>query len=92
MGPGTSEDEINHLLGHYAAGLAAAGVSLSAQRIRYEYETGLISTLSRLVLMAAQELSFGEDRGVELMQTWLTLVFHRVDQIDLDGVLGDIPD
>ncbi|MDA0788628.1 MAG: phosphotransferase [Proteobacteria bacterium] len=92
MGPGTSEDDINHLLGHYAASLAAAGVSLSAQRIRYEYETGLISTLSRLVLMASQELSFGEDRGVELMQTWLTRVFHRVDQIDLDGVLGDIPD
>ncbi len=92
MGSDTTEDEINLLLEHYRSSLADAGVRLSAERIRYEYETGLMSTLSRLVLMAAQELSFGEDRGVELMQTWLTRVFHRVDQVDLARLLVGIPD
>ena len=80
-------DGVNSLLDYYRAQMHNAGIELSAESVRNEYEMGLLATIHRLVLMAADDVEFGEGRGPELLGIWLTRIFREAESIDLDGLL-----
>ena len=86
------DDDIDLLLSHYRQSLLKRGVEFSPERIRFEYEVGLLCTISRLIFMSAQEFAFGEGRGLDLQRTWLNRIMRQSEGIDPDRLMQTIPD
>ena len=72
--------------------IKAEGIDVSLQRIRWEYETGLITLLHRVIPANFQELlEIGGDRGKELVDTWIERILHKLEKVDVENLLQDIP-
>lgn len=78
--PSTPESVIDDLLAHYHADLIAAGVAdYDLSQLRVDYDEALLLLLHRMSGLNA--LEFGDDRGAELIDTWLRRMDARLARI-----------
>jgi thiamine kinase-like enzyme len=90
---GTGEEKINELINIYHEALKMAGVEVSAARLRWQYEMGMLATLQRIIPAAhTAQLDLGSDRGPQMMQAWLDKIFDKVKHVQFETILDRIPD
>ncbi|MEM9467688.1 MAG: phosphotransferase [Actinomycetota bacterium] len=78
--PATPESVVDDLLAHYHAGLVDAGVGdYDLARLRADYDEALLLLLHRMSGLDSLEL--GDDRGQQLIETWLRRVDARMVRI-----------
>ncbi len=78
--PSTPETVIDDLLAHYHAGLVDAGVhDYPLSQLRVDYDEALLLLLHRM--SGLDTLEFGDDRGAELIDTWLLRMDARLARI-----------
>ena len=78
--PSTPETVIDDLLAHYHAGLVDAGVQdYPLSQLRVDYDEALLLLLHRM--SGLDTLEFGDDRGAELIDTWLLRMDARLARI-----------
>ena len=78
--PSTEEAVIDDLLAHYHRGLVEAGVSgYTLSQLRGDYDEALLLLLHRM--SGLDTLEFGDDRGAELIDTWLVRMDARLARI-----------
>jgi aminoglycoside phosphotransferase (APT) family kinase protein len=80
--PETPEAVIDDLLRSYHDTLVAAGVAdYSFERLLADYEEALLLLLHRM--SGLDQLEFGDDRGVALMDTWFERFDARLQRVPL---------
>jgi uncharacterized protein YqgV (UPF0045/DUF77 family) len=90
---GTGEEKINELINIYHEALKMAGVEVSAARLRWQYEMGMLATLQRIIPAAhTAQLDLGSDRGPQMMQAWLDKIFDKVKHVQFETILDCVPD
>jgi len=88
----TTEESINEMIEHYRQALIQRGVDVSNQRIRWQYDIGMLSMLHRIAPILFQEqLELGTDRGPELMQGWIDKTFKKLEGVDFEHILDQMP-
>jgi aminoglycoside/choline kinase family phosphotransferase len=88
----TSDETLDELLEHYRTGLNGRGVDMSRERVRFEYDLGMLGTVNRVLLMEAQDFEFGEGRGTELLDQWLSRVLFKAIKLNPNRLLQGVPD
>lgn len=87
-----SEGTIDGLLEDYRIEMAAHGVDIAPEVLRWEYDLGLLAMLHRLVPAEFQDmLDLGDGRGTELLATWMARIMVHVENIDPDRLLASRP-
>ena len=90
---GTGEEKINELISLYHEALKAEGVKISAAKVRWQYEIGMLATLMRIIPAAhTAQLDLGSFRGPQMMQAWLDKIFDKVKHVQFETILERIPD
>lgn len=80
--PETPESVIDDLLAAYHEELVAGGVTdYSLDRLRRDYEEGLLLLLHRM--SGLDQLEFGDDRGMALMDNWFKRLDARLQRVPL---------
>ena len=89
---GTPERKINELLAFFHGLLVKEGVELSLERLRWQYEVGMLATLHRIIPAShSAQLDLGSSRGPKMMQEWLDKTFDKVKNVQLENVLNNPP-
>jgi hypothetical protein len=92
LGEDASDDELYSLREYYRLQLEDKGVSISAERLSWEYEVGMLVVLLRILPVEFQDLvSLGENRGHEIAITWIDRIFVKLKNVDLDRLLATTP-
>ncbi len=80
LGAETPESVVDDLLAHYHGSLVEAGVhDYSLDRLRADYDEALLLLLHRMSGLDA--LEFGDERGAELIDTWLRRMDARLARV-----------
>ena len=89
---GTEAGKIDELISYYHEELSSAGVEISAARLRWQYEMGLLATLHRIIPAAhTGQLDLGSDRGPQMMLAWIDKTFDKVKDLQFETILVRIP-
>lgn len=92
LGPDSHGAELDELLTFYRDELARLGVDISMQRLKWEYRVGMLLMLQRLAAGAdATVFDAGNGRGQILISSWLERILNKLEDIDTDRLLSDIP-
>jgi hypothetical protein len=86
-----SDEQVDELLEHYRAELAANGISMSREELLWEYECGLLFVLQRTVPALFQDMIALEGRGNDLIDTWIQRIFQKLGRIDPERLLVGPP-
>jgi hypothetical protein len=85
-------DEVDELIEYYRQGLKNNGIEISRERVRWEYNAGMMSMIHRLTpLFHQNQLEFGDGRGPEVMQIWIDRTFEKLENVDFENLLEQIP-
>jgi thiamine kinase-like enzyme len=88
----TTEAEINSLIEYYRQCLQQGGVEISVERLRWQYEVGMLSMLHKIAPILFQEqLELGTGRGPELMQGWIDKTFRKLEAVDFEHIFEKMP-
>ncbi len=88
-----SEAEINDYIEYYRAELNSHGVEISAERMRWQYEVGMLAMLQRILpTLFQQQMDLGSDRGPQMIAEWVEKIFKKVEEIDFETILQNRPD
>ena len=80
------------MIEYYRQGLKSNAIELSPERIRWEYEAGMMLMIHRLAPLFYQDLiEFGDGRGPQLMQTWIDRTFEKLENVEFENLLEQIP-
>lgn len=92
LGPDSHGSELDELLTFYHNELARLGVDISMQRLKWEYRIGMLLMLQRLTAGADTAIfDVGDGRGQILISSWLERILDKLEDIDTDRLLSDIP-
>jgi hypothetical protein len=90
---GSGEEKINELINIYHEALKNTGTEISAARLRWQYEMGMLATLHRIIPAAhTAQLDLGSGRGPQMMQAWLDKIFDKVQHVQFETILDCVPD
>ena len=88
----TPDEDIQDLLHHYQQCLADEGIEISEDWLRWQYEAGMVATLYRIAPTANDEnLDFGEQRGPELINTWIVKILNKLEGIEFEQLINGPP-
>lgn len=91
--PDASREEEGELLRFYHGELAANGVSDHPFELcELAYGLSMLLMLHRVTVTVSEIFELGEDRGVELMDTWISRILGRLERVHPDGLLAGVPD
>ena len=86
------ESDVDELIRYYRSALEQCGVVISEESLFWQYEVGMLSMLHRVApVMVQDHLELGEDRGPELMQSWINKTFKRLERVDFETILARMP-
>jgi thiamine kinase-like enzyme len=89
---GTSEDKIGELIEHYRQKLIDLGIEVSPERMRWQYDVGMLSNLHRIAPALYQDqIEFGKERGPEMINGWIDKTFGKLENIEFEGILDRKP-
>ena len=87
-----SESDVDELIRYYRSALERRGVVISEESLFWQYEVGMLSMLHRVApVMVQDHLELGDDRGPELMQSWINKTFKRLERVDFETILERMP-
>ena len=82
------EDRVNAIIEHYLQALNLYGITLNPQRLRWQYEAGMLLMLHRLLpAIYAGNMDLNAERGLPLMKGWLMRILKRLIPIDPQRLL-----
>lgn len=82
------EDRVNAIIEHYLQTLNLYGITLNPQRLRWQYEAGMLLMLHRLLpAIYAGNMDLNAERGLPLMKGWLMRILKRLIPIDPQRLL-----
>jgi len=88
----TTEAEISSLIEYYRQCLKQGGVEVSIERLRWQYEAGMLSMLHKIAPILFQEqLEIGTGRGPQLMQAWIDKTFRKLEAVDFEHIFEKMP-
>lgn len=86
------ESDVEGLIEYYRVALGRCGVAVSEAALNWQYEVGMLSMLHRVApVMVQDHLELGEARGPELMQSWISKTFKRLERVDFETILERMP-
>ncbi len=81
-------DTVDGLLADYHRELEAAGVAgYPFDRFKRDYQRAMLIVLQ--TLSTVDQVELGDDRGIELMKSWMRRLLARLQDIDLETVLAE---
>ena len=87
-----SHHEIDETIAAYHDALLDQGVDISAARLRWQYDVGMLAMLHRILpAMFQGSLELGEGRGRDMIQAWVNKTFRRVEPIQFESILAAAP-
>jgi thiamine kinase-like enzyme len=84
-----NEDRVDELIDTYHAELSSQGVDVSRERLRWQYEVGMLTMLHRLLPTTdpgQMELEAG--RGLPLLQAWISRIYSRLEYVDYRNIFS----
>jgi hypothetical protein len=88
----TTEEKTDEMIEYYRQGLLKLGVEISPARLRWQYEAGMLSMVHKIAPILFQEqLEMGKDRGPEVMQGWIDKIFRKLERVEFERILDEIP-
>ncbi len=87
-----AEDRVEALIDLYYRELTDSGVELSRERLRWQYELGMLTMLHRLLpTLYSDRMDLGSERGLSLLQAWVARIYARLEAVDYEGILERAP-
>jgi thiamine kinase-like enzyme len=84
-----NEDRVDELIDTYHAELSSQGVDVARERLRWQYEVGMLTMLHRLLPTTdpgQMELEAG--RGLPLLQAWISRIYSRLEHVDYRNIFS----
>lgn len=86
------EARINDLITYYHEQLQEQGVEISSERLRWQYEMGMLAMVHRVIPTLYQDqMDLGSDRGPKMMQQWVDKILSKLEPIRFETILSDVP-
>jgi len=83
-----AEAQVNELIGLYHRELAEQGVDLPRDRLRWQYEVGMLTMLHRVLPTTyPDQMDLGAGRGLPLLQAWISRIYARLEHVDHRSIL-----
>jgi thiamine kinase-like enzyme len=87
-----NESRINELIAFYYEQLQAKGVEISLSRLRWQYELGMLGMVHRILpTLHTDQLDLGSDRGPKMMQQWVDKILAKLEHIQFETILDEVP-
>ncbi len=87
------EARVTELIAYYHEQLLAEGVAISVERLRWQYQMGMLSMVHRVIPTLFQDqMDLGSDRGPKMMQAWVEKILSKLEPIPFEDILDSVPD
>ena len=84
---------IDELIAYYHAQLTQQGVTISAERLKWQYEIGILTMVHRILpTLHPDRMELGSERGPKMMLEWVDKILSKAESIDFETILHKIPD
>jgi hypothetical protein len=82
------ESQVDELIDVYHGELSQHGVDVSRDRLRWQYEVGMLTMLHRVLPTTyPDQMELDAGRGLPLLQAWISRIYNRLEQIDHERIL-----
>jgi hypothetical protein len=82
------ESQVNQLIDVYHGELSQQGVDVSRDRLRWQYEVGMLTMLHRVLPTTyPDQMELDAGRGLPLLQAWISRIYTRLEHVDHEGIL-----
>lgn len=82
------ESQVDELIDVYHGELSQHGVDVSRDRLRWQYEVGMLTMLHRVLPTTyPDQMELDAGRGLPLLQAWISRIYTRLEQIDHERIL-----
>ena len=82
------ESQVDELIDVYHLELSQHGVDVSRDRLRGQYEVGMLTMLHRLLPTTyPDQMELDAGRGLPLLQAWISRIYNRLEHVDSERIL-----
>jgi hypothetical protein len=82
------ESQVDELIDVYHGELSKHGVDVSRDRLRWQYEVGMLTMLHRVLPTTyPDQMELDAGRGLPLLQAWISRIYSRLEHVDHNGIL-----
>ncbi len=82
------ESQVDELIDLYHGELAQHGVDVLRDRLRWQYEVGMLTMLHRVLPTTyPNQMELDAGRGLPLLQAWIARIYSRLEHVDYEGIL-----
>ncbi len=82
------EPQVNELIDLYHGEISQRGVDVSRDRLRWQYEVGMLTMLHRVLPTTyPDQMELDAGRGLPLLQAWISRIYARLEHVDPESIL-----